>query len=412
MGSAGEVLVVGSGIAGVSAAVALRAAGVTGRVRVVGEEQHLPYRRPAVSKELVRGEKAPEQLLVRPARWYADKEVELLLGARAVGLDPAAHTVDLADGTVLRYDRLVLATGGRARTLPGLAPSPRVRTLRTAQDALDLVTHLEGVTDVVVVGAGLVGSEIAASLRALDREVTVLEGAPHPLARILPAVLASRYAGLHKERGVQLETDVTVASVTEAADRVVVTAADGRSWSAGLVVVAIGIAPDLDLADSAGLATTRGGIAVDWCGRTSVADVYAAGDVVTRPTAHLEGPYRGEHWQSAQDHGTAVGRTVAADLLGDEAAPYDEVPWAWSDQYEVNLQVTGWPEAGLEMVLRGDPHGQAWAAFFLREGRMRGAVACGRPLDVRGARQLVADRSPVDRTRLADPGVPVLESVL
>ncbi len=408
-GSRAGVVIVGSGIAGVSTAAALRASGYDGPLRLVGEEQHLPYRRPAVSKELVRGEKSPDQILIRPQRWYDAQRVDLVLGRRAEALDTEARVLTLDDGSAWAYDRLVLATGGRARSL-GPA-GDRVVTLRTAADALTLADRLDGIGSVLVVGAGLVGSEIAASLRLRGLEVTMLEGAAYPLARILPEPLAREYASLHTTRGAVLETGVSVAGLEQHGDRVAVFADDGRAWQADLVVVAIGLAPDLDLAVAAGL-ETDGGIVVDWHGRTSAPGVYAAGDVVSRPTAHLDAAYRGEHWQSAQNHGTAVGRAVAADLAGEEPEAFDEVPWAWSDQYEVCLQVTGWPDASLDMVLRGEPGSDSYVAFFLDGDRLRGAVGVGRPGDVRAARELISSATRVDVRLLAVEDLPLGETVV
>lgn len=402
------IVIVGTGIAGVSAAAALRTAGYHGPLCMVGEETHLPYRRPTVSKDLVRGDKSIDQVLIKPERWYIENDIELLLGRRAVALDPVTHRLTLEGGDVLPYDRLLLATGGRAR-----APweGDRIRTLRTASDAACLGAALEGVSSVVVVGAGLVGSEVAASLRALGREVTLLESAPDPLPRLLPADLAQRYVALHKEHGTSLETDVSVASVEVSGDEVVVSAADGRSWRAGLAVVAVGMQPDTGLAESAGL-TVDGGVVVDVAGRTSAPDVFAAGDLAVRPStlADPDGAtvlVRSEHWQAAQNHGTAVGRAMAG-----EEVVFDEVPWAWSDQYSVTLQVTGWPDVVDDLVLRLAPDGPGFTAFSVRSGILRGAVTVGRPADVRAARSLVGRRARVSPERLRDPGVPVDETVV
>ena len=182
-------------------------------------------------------------------------------------------------------------------------------------------------------------------------------------------------------------------------------AADGRSWTAGLVLVAVGMEPNTELASSAGARLEAGGIAVDWSGATSLPGVYAAGDVAARPSSHLDGPFRLEHWQGAQNHGTAVGKAVSG-----EDVHFDEVPWCWSDQYGQTLQVTGWSDG--DLVVRGEVEGTSFTAFFVRDGILRGAVTMGRPSDVRAARVLVADRRPVDAARLADPGVPVAEAVL
>lgn len=396
-----SIVVVGTGIAGVSAVAAMRAAGFDGSVLMVGDEPQLPYRRPTVSKELVRGAKTADQVRIKPESWYADHDVELLTGLRVTDLDPGNRCVGFEDGSTTGYTQLLLATGGRARN-PW--PGERVHTLRTVADASQLTSAVADVDHVLVVGAGLVGSEIAASLRALDRDVTLLESAPLPLPRLLPPELSRRYVDLHAGSGTKLETDVAVTAISERADAVRVSAADGRHWEADLVVVAIGMEPDLALADDL---VTDGGIVVDWRGETSVRGVFAAGDVAARPSSFLPGRMRAEHWQSAQNHGTAVGRAMTG-----EDVTFDEVPWSWSDQYGVNLQVTGWPDPTDHLVVRGDLEGETFTAFTLRDGVLRGAVTVGRPADVRAARKLIAARARVDAARLSDPALGVDETVV
>jgi NADPH-dependent 2,4-dienoyl-CoA reductase/sulfur reductase-like enzyme len=396
-----SIVVVGTGIAGVSAVAAMRAAGFDGSVLMVGDEPQLPYRRPTVSKELVRGAKTADQVRIKPESWYADHDVELLTGLRVTDLDPGNRCVGFEDGSTTGYTQLLLATGGRARN-PW--PGERVHTLRTVADASQLTSAVADVDHVLVVGAGLVGSEIAASLRALDRDVTLLESAPLPLPRLLPPELSRRYVDLHAGSGTKLETDVAVTAISERADAVLVSAADGRHWEADLVVVAIGMEPDLALADDL---VTDGGIVVDWRGETSVRGVFAAGDVASRPSSFLPGRMRAEHWQSAQNHGTAVGRAMTG-----EDVTFDEVPWSWSDQYGVNLQVTGWPDPTDHLVVRGDLEGETFTAFTLRDGVLRGAVTVGRPADVRAARKLIAARARVDAARLSDPALGVDETVV
>jgi NADPH-dependent 2,4-dienoyl-CoA reductase/sulfur reductase-like enzyme len=413
------VVVVGAGIAGVSAVDALRSSGYAGPLVLVGDEPVLPYRRPTVSKGLVRGTQTLDRVLVKPEEWYAEHDVTLLRGVSAVSVEATTRELVLDTGERLAWSHLVLTTGGRARMLPGLDPSPRVLTLRTAADAEALVAALRTVTGpVAVVGAGLVGAEIAASLHELGHEVVLLESAPLPLARVLPPVLGEVYAGLHRSRGVALETGVEVAKVLDTGDRVLVESADGRGWEAGLAVVSVGLAPELALAATAGLdlGPDRSGVVVDPAGRTSVDGIWAAGDVTLRPSSYTVGAQRAEHWQAAQNHGTAVGRALAAELAGDPAPPgFDEVPWAWSDQHSLNLQLTGWPDAADDLVLRGTPSSDddaGWVAFFLRDGVLRGAVGIGRARDIRQARQLVGQRAVVDPVLLADPGVALPDTVV
>lgn len=402
-----RLVVVGAGVAGVSAAGAARTAGWEGEIVLLGDEPGLPYRRPPVSKEVVRGEKTADEIRIKPEAWYDKQGIELRHGVGVASIDVAAHVLSLDDGSSLPYDRLVLATGGSPRLLPGLPEG--VVTLRRFGDAEALSARLVDGAHVVVVGAGLIGSEIAASAREAGATVTLLETASLPLSRILPADLGAMYAALHAEHGTDLQTDVTVSSITEADDGLRVEAADGRSWTAPVVVLAVGMAPRTELAEAAGIVLDPylGGIAVDELGRTSAPGVYAAGDVAAMPNGVLGGRHRVEHWQGAQNHGAAVGRSVA----GDEKA-FVEVPWAWSDQYGHNLQVAGWPSAAHTTVVRGSLHERDFTAFYLEGDVVRGAVTIGRPREIRTARAWVAEHARLDAARLADESVPLEESVL
>ena len=407
-----RLVVVGAGVAGVSAAGAARAAGWDGEIVLVGDEPGLPYRRPPVSKEVVRGEKGADEIRIKPESWYEKQDVELRHGVSVEALDVDARSVALSDGSTLGYDRLVLATGGDPRTLDDVPPG--VVTLRRLADADALRERLGPDVPVVVVGAGLIGSEIAASAREAGAAVTLLETAPLPLARILPPDLGALYAHLHAEHGTDLQTDVSVSAITETSDGLLVEAADGRSWTAAVVVLAVGMAPRTQLAEDAGIALdpALGGIAVDELGRTSAAGVYAAGDVAAMPNGVLGGRHRVEHWQGAQNHGSAVGRSAA----GDEKA-FVEVPWAWSDQYGHTLQVTGWPSSGHATVVRGSLEDRDFTAFYLdsapgHEGVLRGAVSIGRPREIRTARAWIAEHARLDPTRLADEAIALEETLV
>lgn len=394
-----RAVIIGAGIAGVSAAAGMRAAGWEGEIVLIGDEPELPYRRPPVSKEIVRGDKDADQIRIKPAAWYEDNSVRLLTGVTVVGIDTIGSKVALSEGPPMSFDRLLLATGGTARTLPGSEGATGVRTLRTLADVPALTAELGEGKRLIVVGAGLIGSEIAASARGLGCEVTLLETASLPLPRLLPPVLGQMYADLHKVNGTDLHTDVTVESIVDEDGETVVRAADGRTWSAPIVVVAIGMAPAVALAEEAGLEVANG-IVVDASGRTSAEGIYAAGDVANQPNAVLGGRHRVEHWQNAQNHGTAVGKAMA----GADAA-FVEVPWCWSDQYGTNLQVTGWPEAAHDVQVRGSIDERDFSAFFLDDGVIVGAVTIGRPADIRLARKWIATRERPDPTALADDAI-------
>ena len=376
-----RTVIVGAGIAGVSAAAAMRRSGHDGDIELLGEEPELPYRRPPVSKEIVRGEKTPDEIRIKKPEWYEQQSVNLRTGVTVSAVDVDAHVVRLADGEEVSYDQLLLATGGRARS-PWSAPG--IRTLRSLADAPRLQSELTPGSHLIVVGAGLIGSEIAASARTLGCEVTLLETAALPLPRLLPPELGELYVDLHKSEGTVLHTGVQVASIQDEGGETVVRASDGRTWSAPVVVVAVGMEPNVELAEAAGIEVANG-IVVDELGRTSAPDVFAAGDGSNQPNAILGGRHRVEHSQGAQNHGAAVGMVWAG---GED--PFVEVPWCWSDQYGHNLQVTGWPETSHELVVHGSLDDRDFIAYLLDGGVVRGAVGIGRPRDIRAAEKWIA----------------------
>lgn len=376
-----RTVIVGAGIAGVSAAAAMRRSGYEGDIVLLGEEPELPYRRPPVSKEIVRGEKTPDEIRIKKPEWYEQQAIELRTGVTVASIDTDAHIVRLADGEEVGYDQLLLATGGRARS-PWSASG--IRTLRSLGDAPRLQSELTPGSHLIVVGAGLIGSEIAASARTMGCEVTLLETAALPLPRLLPPELGELYVDLHKSEGTDLHTGVTVSSIDDEGGETVVRATDGRAWPAPVVVVAVGMEPNVELAEAAGIEVANG-IVVDSLGRTSAPDVFAAGDVANQPNGVLGGRHRVEHWQGAQNHGTAIGKVMAG---GD--VPFVEVPWCWSDQYGHNLQVTGWPESAHDLVVHGSLEDRDFIAYLLDDGVVRGAVGIGRPRDIRAAEKWIA----------------------
>lgn len=390
-----RTVIVGAGVAGVSAAGAMRSAGYQGVIDLLGDELELPYRRPTVSKELLRGEKTSDEVRIRKAMWFEEQSIGLRSGVAVTSIDTEARAVRLDDDEAILYDQLLVATGGRARS-PW--PAHGVRTLRGLNDVPRLREEIGPDRRIVVVGGGLVGSEIAASARELGCEVVLLEAASLPLPRLLPPALGQMYVDLHTAAGTELHTDVLVASITDEGEDTVVRAVDGRTWRAHTVVVAIGMDPNVELAESAGILTAPwedgAGIVVDEFGSTSTPGVFAAGDVANQPNRVLGGRHRVEHWQGAQNHGAAVGRIMSG---GDQA--FAEVPWCWSDQYGLTLQVTGWPQAHHELVVNGSIDDRDFIAYLLDDGVVRGAVGIGRARDIRIARSWIADRERLSEVR-------------
>ena len=397
-------MLLGGGLASVTAAATLRAEGFDGRVIIVGDERHPPYSRPPLSKDVLRGEKAAEQTWLRQPEWYASKEIELQLGVRAVSVDPGAREVEMANGVRLPYDKLLIATGGTPRSLdiPG-AHLPGVFFLTKLEHSTALREQLEPGAPVVVIGAGFIGAEVAASVRKIGCEVTVLEISPTPLGRALGPRIGQVYADLHRERGVILRTGVGVERI-EGNGRVKrVVASDGQRHDAAAVVIGIGQVPDMSLAQRSGIPGVNG-IEVDELCATRVADIFAAGDIAYHPNRFLGRHIRIEHWQNAQHQGSAAARN----MLG-QAKPFHEVPWMWSDQYEHNLQIVGFPDPSDHLVIRGDPSERHFSAFFLRDSRLIAAIAVNRPQEVRIARQMVQFGTPVSEAELADLGTDLQE---
>lgn len=387
-----RTVIVGTGVAGVSAAAALRSTGYGGAIDLIGDDPELPYRRPPVSKEIIRDDKTADEITIKKAEWFEAQDITLRLGQRVESVDTGARAVRLGPDEGLLYDQLLLATGGRARS-PWSASG--IRTLRSLADVPTLRGELAAGTDVVIVGAGLIGSEIAASARELGCRVTLLESASLPLPRLLPTELGALCLELHRGAGTDVHTDVLVSSIDDVDGRTVVRAVDGRTWSAPVVVVAVGMEPAVEIAADAGIDIASdadgGGILVDAHGRTSAPGVFAAGDVANQPNGVLGGRHRVEHWQGAQNHGTAVGKVMAG---GDGA--FVEVPWCWSDQYGHTLQVTGWPEASHDMVVVGSLEERDFTAYLLDDGIVRGAVSIGRPRDIRTARAWIGSQERLD----------------
>ncbi|WP_019204114.1 NAD(P)/FAD-dependent oxidoreductase [Tsukamurella sp. 1534] len=381
-------VIVGTGVAGASAALALRSGGFDGDVTLVGREPHLPYRRPTLSKDVLLSGMEVEKALLKPGSHWAEIGVDVRTGVTVTGGDTAAHELELSDGGALGYDSLVLATGGAARHLPGIEPGPRVRYLRDFADAAALRDDLGRAGTVVVLGAGLIGSEVASAAAKLGARVTVIEPAPLPLVRVVPPVIGERLASLQRGAGVDLLLGVRPGEVTVDPDQVTVALPDSAAVVADLLVVAVGSAPDTGLAERLALRVDDG-ILVDERYRTSAEDVYAIGDCARVPNPLEGGTYRAENWSAAQDQGTAVAQV----LLGQTPAP--TVPWGWSNQFGAVLQFAGWPAAEDALEVDGTVDGETGGTFVARCSRadgLVGAVAMGRPKELRAVRGELSEK--------------------
>ncbi|MEU1289213.1 FAD-dependent oxidoreductase [Kitasatospora sp. NPDC005856] len=395
-GVPGGVVVVGAGAAGVAACAELRALGWDGRLTLIGAEHELPYERPPLSKGVLLGRAAVDDLALRPGAWYAEHGIRLRLGERVSAIRPAEGRVVLADGTTEAADAVVLATGGEPRRLavPG-AGHPAVTVLRTARDAASLRERLLPGATVGVIGAGLIGAEVAASAVTLGCDVVLIDPAPRPLEHAVGPQVAELLHGQHRAHGVR----VLRAAVREVADRGkgVRLLLDGgaESVDCDAVVVGVGLTRDLALAEDAGLAVDAG-VLVDERQRTSNPRVFAVGDLARQ--LGPQGPRPpAEHWDGA----LTGARAAAAALLG-RAAPRPRAPWFWSDRYDTRLEVAGEIAGADQFVVRGVLGEREYSLFALRQGRCAGAVGVNRPSDVGAARRLIERRTPVDADLLAD----------
>jgi 3-phenylpropionate/trans-cinnamate dioxygenase ferredoxin reductase subunit len=402
--------IVGASLTGAKAAEELRAAGYTGRIVLIGEEEERPYERPPLSKGYLLGADPREKAYVHEADWYPTHSVELLLGVKATGLDPAAHTVTLDGSDPVRYEKLLLATGSRVRRLdvPG-GDLPGVRYLRYLPDADALATEMPKARRVVVVGAGWIGLEAAAAARHHGAEVTVVEVDRAPLRRVLGDEVAEVFTALHRAHGVQFRFGVGVDEFRAGADGRLagVVLGDGSVVDADLAVVGVGIAPDTELAEAAGLAVDNG-VVVDAGLRTADPDIYAAGDVASFAHPGLGRRIRLEHWDNAIQGGKAAARA----MLGGPVT-YDRVPYFYTDQYDLGMEYAGWVEPGADttVVFRGG-NTMPFIVFWLRDDRVLAGMNVN-VWDVQDDIQALVRAgwagTAVDPARLADPDVPLAD---
>jgi len=402
-----SVVVVGAGLAGARSAETLRAGGFHGPIRIVGAESHLPYERPALSKEYLQGRKERDSVLVHPAAWYEQQGVEVLAGRRVTRVDPGDQVVGLDDGRQLAWDAILIATGSRPRRLgvPG-EDLAGVLHLRTLDDSDRLRQTLESVQRLVVVGAGWIGLEAAAAAREAGVAVTILERAELPLVAVLGPEVAAVFADLHREHDVDLRLGVEVASLVGSAGAVTgVALGDGQVVPADAVLVAVGATPRTELAADAGL-DVDSGILVDAALRASSPGVWAAGDVAEAFHPLLGRRIRVEHWDNAREQGVAAARSI----LGEDVA-YERLPYFYTDQYDLGMEYTGHvvPGGHDQVILRGDVPGREFVALWLSHGRVLAGMGVNIWDAMDPVRDLVNSRRVVDVKRAQDPTIPLAE---
>ncbi len=386
-------VVIGAGLAGAKGAEALRDKGFDGRIVLVGDEEHLPYERPALSKDYLSGNASRDSLYVHDATWYAEQRIELRPGVRATGIDRVAHQVRLSDGTGLSYAKLLLATGASPRTLPG---ATGVHYLRRLEDSDWLKGLFTTASSMVVLGAGWIGLETAAAARRAGLDVTVVEALPQPLLPALGREAAAVFAELHLRHGVDLHLGVQVDQV-ERGKRVKL--ADGTVLEADAVVAGIGAQPNTGLARACGLRTDNG-VLVDASLRTSDPDIFAAGDVANAYHPQLGRHVRVEHWANALNQPAVA----AAGMLGKNDV-YDELPYFYTDQYDLGMEFLGTIDGYDRVVFRGDVPGREFIAFWLKDDRVLAGMNVNVWEVAEPIKALIRSRRPIDPDRLADPGV-------
>ncbi|MBV9101362.1 MAG: FAD-dependent oxidoreductase [Candidatus Dormibacteraeota bacterium] len=393
------VVVIGGGAGGDAAALTLRQRGCTLPITLVSEERTLPCERPLLSKDLMRGERTEQQVGIRPPDAYERAGVDVRLGVRCVGIDPERRVAHMEDGDDLPYEWLVLATGSTARRLPGLPDAANLHTLRSLADAVALRRELHDGARLLVVGAGFLGCEVAASARIAGCRVTLCDVADGPMLAAIGPVAAAAFARLHAEHGVDVRMATGVEEWEVLDSRV--TAArltDGASIAVDAVLVAVGAEPNLALPRQLGLAIDSGGVAVD--DRLGAGTgIVCVGDIAAVPYALYERRLRVEHWQTAQRHGEHAAGTIARA----SSESFTELPWFWSDQYEFQLTQAGSCDGADDVVVRGDEQSSRFSVVYLRRGRVVACIGVNDGVTVRRARRLISDAVEVRGAALADP---------
>ena len=402
-------VIIGGGLGGAKAAEALRDKGFDGKVVLLTDEEYLPYERPPLSKDFLAGKKSLSDFTVHDSDWYRENKIDLRVDAEAVSIDPTEHTVSLADDSEVHYDKLLLATGSRARwlSIPG-AESTGVHHLRKYDDASNLNTALKEGSSLAIIGAGWIGLEIAASARQRGVDVTVVETAKVPLSAAVGEEVGKVFAQLHRDHGVDLRLDTEVKEITvEDGKATGLKLGDGSTITADRVLIAVGAQPNIELAERAGLATEGGGVLVDASLRTANPDIYAVGDIAAAEHPLFEERIRTEHWANALKQPDVA----VAGMLG-EPGEYQELPYFFTDQYDLGMEYAGHAPDYQRVVFRGDKDGRKFVAFWLNTDNH---LLAGMQVNIWDAlddiKSLIRKKAPVDPDKLADPEVPLSDAV-
>lgn len=395
----GPFVIIGAGPAGIRAAEILRQHAPDADILLIGDEPHLPYQRPPLSKAYLTDRLSPAKLYLKPEAFFTEQRIRLKLGCAALRIDRTAKLVELAGGEKVPYGRLLLATGCRYRLLPPIPGGARVYYLRSLSDAERIREVLTPGAEIVMVGGGFIGLELAASASTLGASVTVLEAAPRLLIRTMPPLIGDFVRRLHEAHGVRFEFDSRLKSMAAGQNGRVSVRTERAGYDCDIVIAGIGAEPNTALAQAAGLRVDDG-IHVDQFGHTSDPDIFAAGDVTRHHNPLLGRAIRVESWQVALNQAAAVARA----MLGTNE-PYAEIPWLWTDQYDCNIQMLGLVEPDLDLVVRGDPASNQFTVIGLGPGRkIAAAITVNNGREMSALRRLIATNRVFPRETLADPG--------
>lgn len=400
MSSDQTFIVIGAGQAGGWGAKTLRDEGFEGRVLIVGDENFAPHERPPLSKDVLLGDAEKESCLLWPPGTLEDAKIEMRLGEQVSSIDPDGHTMSLAGGETLGWNKLLIASGGRARSLDVEGVDlDGVYTLRTIEDAEGIRAGLTEGARILVIGAGWIGLEVAAAARKRGASATVIELADRVCARALTEEMSQWVHALHERNGVEIRLGTAFSHFAGDGKLQKAILADGSEIECEIAVIGIGLIPNTELAERAGLDVDNG-IVVDENGQTSHPDIFAAGDVTNHPNPLLGRRVRLESWENAQNQGI----NSAKAMLGTKI-PYAEIPWFWSDQYDANIQMMGLPEEWDQTVIRGDRDAGEFIEFYLKDGELQGAAAINNARDLRFTRRMITSGKKFDAADLADPEV-------
>ncbi|MEZ2903949.1 NAD(P)/FAD-dependent oxidoreductase [Acinetobacter terrestris] len=395
-----KTVIIGASHAAAQLSVSLRQDGWGGEIIMIGDEPHLPYHRPPLSKTFLSGDKRIQDLLIRPATFYEKQQIQFIHG-HVVSIDRERKILDLADGSRITYDKLALCTGARVRKLDIEGSDLKgVYYVRNAADIEAIQQHIQSAKHAVMIGGGYIGLETAASLRKQGIQVSLLETAPRILQRVTAPELSSFYTRIHKEQGVNIYTDISVERLVGSTQVQGVLCSDGKTIAADLVIVGIGVQPNSEFAQAAGIEVNNG-IVIDAYGRTNDPDIVAAGDCTSHFNVHYQRQLRLESVPNANEQA----KVAAATLCG-KSKPYSALPWFWSDQYDIKLQIAGLNHGYDQLVIRGDlQNSNSFAAFYFKNKQLIAADCINRPLEFMLSKKIINDNIQIDPAQFADESI-------